>query len=269
MTSPQELLHAGLAIVTAALYLYAGARQLLTLDARQTGASQRVLWIASFAVSCHLLLSAMDWVQGNLDLGFYKISSLIFLLMGSVSLISMLLRPLHMLIIATFPLSALAVLVNHFAPATGQPMAGLPDGLLVHVSTSLLAFGVLTLGTFQGILVSIQTQRLRSHKTRGIIRMLPPLDTMEQMFYELLFAGTALLTVAILTGGIFIDDLLGQKLVHKTVLTSLGWALMSTTLFVHWRRGWRIGTALTLVFVGYALLALGFFGSKLVVELLL
>ena len=72
MTSPQELLHAGLAIVTAALYLYAGARQLLTLDARQTRASQRVLWIASFAVSCHLLLSAMDWVQGNLDLGFLQ-----------------------------------------------------------------------------------------------------------------------------------------------------------------------------------------------------
>ncbi|MEK9807082.1 MAG: cytochrome c biogenesis protein CcsA, partial [Halieaceae bacterium] len=189
--------------------------------------------------------------------------------MGSVSLISMLLRPHHMLIIATFPLSALAVLVNHFAPATGQPMAGLSEGLLVHISTSLLAFGVLTLGTFQGILVSIQTQRLRNHKTRGIIRMLPPLDTMEQMFYELLLAGTALLTVAILTGGVFIDDLLGQKLVHKTVLTSLGWALMTVTLLVQWRRGWRIGTALTLVFVGYALLALGFFGSKLVLELIL
>lgn len=99
--------------------------------------------------------------------------------------------------------------------------------------------------------------------------MLPPLDTMEQMFYELLLAGTALLTIAILSGGIFIDDLLGQKLVHKTVLTSLGWGLMAVTLLVQWRRGWRIGTALTLVFVGYALLALGFFGSKLVLELIL
>lgn len=269
MTSPQELLHAGLAIVTASLYLLASARQLLTLDARQTANSKPVLWLASLAVSCHLILSTLDWMQGNLDLGFYKISSLIFLAMGSVSLISMLLRPHHMLIIATFPLSALAVLVNHFAPATGQPMAGLSEGLLVHISTSLLAFGVLTLGTFQGILVSIQTQRLRNHKTRGIIRMLPPLDTMEQMFYELLLAGTALLTVAILTGGVFIDDLLGQKLVHKTVLTSLGWALMTVTLLIQWRRGWRIGTALTLVFVGYALLALGFFGSKLVLELIL
>jgi len=75
--------------------------------------------------------------------------------------------------------------------------------------------------------------------------------------------------VAVVSGGLFVDDLLGQQLVHKTVLTTLSWALLTMTLIVHWQRGLRISTALSLVFLGYSLMAIGFFGSKLVVELLL
>jgi len=160
-------------------------------------------------------------------------------------------------------------LVNVFAPSTGQPLNGLSDGLILHIATSLVAFGVLTLTTLQGALVSIQTKRLRRHHTRGVIQMLPPLDMTERMFYELLTAGTLLLTIAMVAGGLFIDDLLGQKLVHKTVLTSIAWLMLTVTLLVHWIRGWRIGTAVALVSVAFGCLTIGFFGSKLVVELIL
>ncbi len=270
MNTTIDLPHAALAILSALLYTGAAARQLLQIDVKaQRGTQRGVIYLALAAVAMHLLIAVLDVEEGNLNLGFYKVASLIFLTMGVISLATLLIRPLHMLIIVTFPLAALAVLVNAFAPATGHPMNGLDDGIILHVLMSLLAFAVLSLATMQGALVSLQTQRLRRHHTRGIVRLLPPLDVMEAIFYELLIAGTLLLTAAIISGGLFIDDLLGQKLVHKTVLTVIAWAIFATTLGVYWRRGWRIGTALTLVFVGYGCLVLGFFGSKLVVELLL
>ena len=267
-TSP-DLLQAALAIATALIYVGAAARQLLTLDGRRHRASRDVILLSVIAVSCHLAAVLLDFSNGAIDLGFYRISSLIFLIMGIISVLSLLVRPLQMVIIATFPFSALAVLVSAFAPPTGQPMEGLDGGLLAHIISSLLAFGVLTLASLQGALLYVQTSRLRSHNTRGIVRLLPALDTMEQMFFELLAAGTLWLTVAVVSGGLFVDDLLGQKLVHKTVLTTLSWTLLTLTLIVHWRRGLRITSALSLVFTGYGLMAIGFFGSKLVVELLI
>jgi ABC-type uncharacterized transport system permease subunit len=265
-----DLLHAALAIVCALLYLASGARQLLLLDSRHRAQSSPTgAYLALAAVAVHLMIAVIDVSAGHLSLGFYKVASLIFLTISVVGLATMLFRPLHLLVIVTFPLAALSVLVNVFAPATDQPLKGLNDGLVLHIAASLVAFGVLTLTTLQGALVSIQTQRLRKHHTRGVIRMLPPLDMTERMFYELLTAGTVLLTIAIVAGGLFIDDLLGQKLVHKTVLTTLAWLMFSITLGVHWLRGWRIGTAVTLVSVAFGCLTVGFFGSKLVVELIL
>ena len=269
LTTTPDLLQSALAVTTALIYVGAAARQLLTLDGRRHRAPWDVTALAVLAVSCHLAIFLLDLEKGVLDLGFYKISSLIFLVMGMITVVSLLVRPLQMVIIATFPFSALAVLVSAFAPPTGQPLAGLESGLLAHIVSSLLAFGVLTLTSLQGALLSVQTQLLRSHNTRGIVRLLPALDTMGQMFFELLAAGVLWLTVAVVSGGLFVDDLLGQQLVHKTVLTTLSWALLTMTLVVHWQRGLRISTALSLVFLGYGLMAIGFFGSKLVVELLL
>ena len=270
MNDQPQLLHAGLAIIAALLYVGTSARQLFFLD-RKGGAKRElsVVVLAVSAVLLHALLSVSELSDTVINLGFYKVASFIFLAIGIISLLALLIRPLHMMVIATFPLAGLAVLLNAFAPATGRPMAGLEPGIISHIALSLVAFGLLTLAVVQAGLVSAQTRKLRQHDIGGFIRLLPPLDLMEQMFYELLALGTALLSGAIVAGVVFIDDFFGQHLVHKTVLTLLAWGIFSTTLFVHWRSGWRIATAVTLAFTGYGCLVIGFFGSKLVLELLL
>ncbi len=117
--------------------------------------------------------------------------------------------------------------------------------------------------------MSFQIRNLRQHKTRGVIRHLPALDTMERSFYELIAAATALLLVAIISGGIYIDDLFAQHLVHKTVLTLLGFIALVVILIIQWRQGWRVNSAVTLLVSAYVLISLGFFGSKLVLELII
>ena len=78
-----------------------------------------------------------------------------------------------------------------------------------------------------------------------------------------------LLTIAIVSGVIFIDDIFAQSLVHKTVLTIVAWLLFSGLLWGHYQLGWRSRTAVRLTLAGFLVLMLAFFGSKLVLELIL
>jgi ABC-type uncharacterized transport system permease subunit len=89
------------------------------------------------------------------------------------------------------------------------------------------------------------------------------------MLFELLWIGVTLLTIAIVSGVVFIDDIFAQSLVHKTVLTIGAWLLFSMLLWGHYQLGWRSKTAVRLTLAGFALLMLAFFGSKLVLELIL
>ncbi len=78
-----------------------------------------------------------------------------------------------------------------------------------------------------------------------------------------------LLSIAIVSGFVFVDDFFAQHLVHKTVLTIIAWLLFSTLLWGHYQLGWRSSTAVRLTLAGFVLLMLAFWGSKLVLELIL
>jgi ABC-type uncharacterized transport system permease subunit len=264
-----DLSIAALSIAAALVYLAAAWRQLMRLEQNPSRFNSGIAWLGLIAVLGHMAVAVLSARAGELNLGFYRIASLIFLAMGIVSLLLLIRRPLHTLTIIVFPLAALSVLISTFAPATGRPLSGLEVGLLWHVSASLTAFAVLALATLQGFSVLAQAKLLRAHQTRGIIRWLPPLDLTEQMFFELVGAGFTLLTLAIVAGAVFIDNLFAQHLVHKTVLTGIGWVIYGVLLVGHWRSGWRMATAVKLAVTAFVIVTLGFFGSKLMLELVL
>ena len=178
-------------------------------------------------------------------------------------------RPLQNLLIALYPLSALAVLISTFVPDTAPLLSHLSNGMILHISSSILAYAVLTLAAIQSAVLALQDRQLKHRHTRGIIQVLPPLQKMESMLFELLWIGVTLLTIAIVSGVVFIDDIFAQSLVHKTVLTIVAWLLFSGLLWGHYQLGWRSRTAVRLTLAGFLVLMLAFFGSKLVLELIL
>lgn len=141
--------------------------------------------------------------------------------------------------------------------------------MTLHIGSSMLAYAVLTLAAIQSAVIAVQDHQLKHRHTRGIIQVLPPLQLMETILFELLWVGVIMLTIAIGSGAVFIDDIFAQHLVHKTVLTIFAWALFSLLLWGHYQLGWRSQTAVRLTLAGFALLMLAFFGSKLVLELVL
>ena len=202
-------------------------------------------------------------------MGFFKVAALISLVINLACVTSLTRRPLQNLLIVLFPLSALTVLVATFAPDTTPLLSHLSGGMILHISSSILAYAILTLAAIQATVLALQDHQLKNRHTRGIIQVLPPLQLMEAMLFELLWIGVALLTIAIASGVVFIDDIFTQSLVHKTTLTIAAWLLFSTLLWGHYQLGWRSNTAVRFTLVGFGLLVLAFFGSKLVLEVIL
>lgn len=259
-----------LAPLCALLYLAATGLQLLHLSQRHRQIDRGVFILSLAALLSHaVIVWEIVFPSTGLDLGFFKISALLFLVINLACITSLMRRPLQNLLIALFPLSALAVLVATFAPDTAPLLSHLSGGMILHISSSILAYAVLTLAAIQAAVLALQDHQLKHRHTRGIIQILPPLQLMESMLFELLWIGVALLTIAIVSGAVFIDDIFAQSLVHKTVLTIAAWLLFSTLLWGHYQLGWRSKTAVRFTLTGFALLMLAFFGSKMVLELIL
>ena len=259
-----------LAPLAALLYLAATGLQLMHISQQTRQIDRGVFALGLMALLLHAVIAWDSVIQDEgVNLGFYKVSALLFLVINLACITSLARRPLQNLLIALFPLSALAVLVATFAPDTSAVVSHLSGGMLLHVSSSILAYAVLTLAAIQSGLLAIQDHQLKHRHTRGIIQILPPLQLMESMLFELLWIGVTLLSIAIVSGVVFIDDIFAQSLVHKTVLTIIAWLLFSLLLWGHYQLGWRSQTAVRLTLAGFVLLMLAFFGSKLVLELVL
>jgi ABC-type uncharacterized transport system permease subunit len=141
--------------------------------------------------------------------------------------------------------------------------------LELHILLSILAYSLLVIAALQAVLLAVQDHQLRNRHPGGLIRALPPLQTMETLLIQLIATGFVLLSLALLTGLFFLEDIFAQHLVHKTVLSLIAWGVFATLLWGHWRFGWRGRVAIRWTLGGFLFLMLAYFGSKLVLELLL
>ena len=253
---------------------YAGAATLLALHATGRGPRALVatrrsgLAIAVVAVIAHAVaLRPLLFVPGGLDLGFFQVASLVGWQVAIVVLLAVARLPLAGVAAAVLPVVALSALGPVALDSTS--VREFDAGLAAHVLLSLLAYALLAFAAVQVIVLAVQDRQLHRRRTDGWVRALPPMEVMESLLFRFIAAGFVLLGGALATGFAFVDDLFAQHLVHKTVLSVVAWTLFGVLLWGRWRRGWRGRTALRWTLAAFAFLVLGYFGSKLVLELIL
>jgi ABC-type uncharacterized transport system permease subunit len=178
-------------------------------------------------------------------------------------------QPVENLGIAVFPLAAASIVLVLVFPAHHLVTDASSWQLDTHILISLLAYCVLGLAALQAVLLTIQDRHLRNHQPGGFIRTLPPLAVMESLLFEMIGTGFALLTLSLVTGTLFLEDIFAQHLVHKTTLSIIAWVVFAILLWGRWRFGWRGRTALRWTIGGFIFLMLAYFGSKFVLELVL
>lgn len=138
-----------------------------------------------------------------------------------------------------------------------------------HIVLSAIAYAVLSIAVVLAVALALLDRRLRRRKPLGWLAILPSVEALETGAFQALAAGFALLSLALFSGFVFVEDLFAQHLIHKTVLSCLAWLVFAVLLFGRWRFGWRGRTATGWTLSGFALLALAYFGSKFVLETIL
>lgn len=250
------------------LYL-AGALQL----ARGIGGGRMPMpatfWvIPALALLAHLGTHALIWrAVGGADLHFASALSLVGA--GMVALTLPLAARGRMAALATIVLPIAAATLALYAAIGKHTPANLDWRLQLHAWSALLAYAALALAALLAVLLWMQERALRQRRMSGWLRALPPLVELETLMFRTIAFGFALLTLALLSGVLFVEDLLAQHLAHKTVFSALSWLAFGALLLGRWLRGWRGRIAVRWTLTAMSLLVLAFFGSKFVLEFLL
>lgn len=257
-----------LAILSISAYLASAMLIIRHID--QNRMQRTALYLAWTAVCAHFLYTAVVFQQNNgFNFSFFSTGSLVAMIVALLLLIAALNKPVEKLGIALFPIAATMLALELNFADKKQLLSHYDWAMSTHILTSIIAFSLLNIAALQAILLAIQDQQLKSHPPKRFIQSLPSLQTMESLLFQMLATGLAFLTISLVSGFLFIEDLFAQHLVHKTVLSLLAWIIFSGLLIGRSRYGWRGQTAIRWTLVGFVLLLLAYFGSKLVLELIL
>jgi len=273
MSSSIVMSHTLISAVAIFLYLTCGSLIALRLFRRdRPGLPGRIptltIGFAGLFLHTWLIYDAI-FSQPGLNLAFFNALALTAWTVVALLLVSSLTKLVENLGILILPIAALTLFLEIRYPSQGflRESAGWP--IKIHVLLSMLAYSLLTLASVQAILLAVQDHHLHSRQPVGFLRTLPPLQTMESLLFEMIGAGFILLTLALASGFAFLEDMFAQHLVHKTVLSTLGWLVFGALLLGRLRYGWRGRTAIIWTLSGFVILMLAYFGSKAVLELIL
>jgi len=264
-------------ITSLAIILYLATSAGLTLrltrgDVQGPGSGWRggLLGLGFGAVALHAVVLYPELVTTHgLNLGFFNAAALVSLLTVLLLLVTAISQPVENLGIPLLPLAAVTLALLLKYPGSHLMLNEGNWRLDLHILFSILAYSVLALGALQALLLAIQDKHLHDRHPGGFIRALPPLAVMERLLFQMIATGFTLLSAALLTGIFFLHDIFAQHLVHKTVLSICAWVVFGILLWGRWRYGWRGRTALRWTWSGFGFLVLAYFGTKIVLELIL
>jgi len=143
-----------------------------------------------------------------------------------------------------------------------------------HGWIAALAYGLFTLAALQALLMAVVEKRLH----QGILvpllpwcARLPPLMTLEAMLFRLIHVAFALLTLTVISGNVFSEELFHRALTfnHKTLFALLSWIIFAHLLAGRHFWGWRGRRALHWTLTGFATLLLAYVGTWFVREIIL
>ncbi len=207
-------------------------------------------------------LSAMLW----LAVLIYWVESLFFSLIGMQPLV----------------LGAAAVggLLPVWFPGRLMPGAAATD-FKVHLALAIVAYSVFTIALLHAVLMALAdrllhrkgaaNEPLRAHPLHGPAASLPPLLTIERMFFRLVGAAFVLLTLTLATGMTLSESMFGRamRFNHETVFAVMAWLTFAVLLWGRLARGWRGRTALRWTVAGFVMVLLANIGTAFVLEVLL
>ena len=259
-------------LITALIYSLVAAD--FWRHAKLPGTNQNLRW-HSAAIAIGLVLHG--WLlygslfAGGLNLGLSNALSAIFWLTVLIYWLTDLKHHLYSLQAFVLPPAAFFVLLQkavpetHLLPYADQPL------FMAHLAIAMLAYSLFTFAALHALLMAAAERSL--HQKPSLIKLpdFPPLMSMETLLFRVIGLGFILLTLTLVSGMLFSEELFHQalKFNHKNLFTILSWLIFGGLLIGRFNYGWRGKTAIRWTLSGFALLFLAYIGSKFVLEILL
>lgn len=249
---------------------YAAAAALVATTLREHRRTLPASLLGVAAVLLHaLLLQQLLFTPDGVDLSLFHALALVTLVVVLALEFVRLRSPVDNLFLFAYPLAALSLPLAVLLEPGGPRPVHLNGPLVTHVVLSITAYALVTLAFVQAALMMLQERWLRSRRGFAHLGVLPPLQTMEQVLFQLVGLALAVMTGALFSGFVTLEDLFAQRVVHHTVLSIASWMIFATLLGGRWLRGWRGDFAARWIFAGFLVLGLAYFGSKTMIEVVL
>ncbi|RDU94816.1 cytochrome C assembly family protein [Trinickia dinghuensis] len=284
------LLYGGLAVAGWRAHRTEGAPSMLSSvppvpaapRAQPAGAPRTARALLLVALIVHgVLLHITIFPHDAMVFGFAFALSAMFWLGACIYWIESFFFPLEGLGLLVLPLAGIAALMPlafggvHVLSYAAAPL------FKMHFIIANVAYGLFAIAALHAVLMLFAERRL--HTPRSVLEgrgggwlaswldTLPPLLTLEKLLFRLIGAGFVLLTLTLVSGALFSEQLLGRPLMfdHKTVFAILSWLMFGGLLTARRVSGWRGRAALRWVLASFLALLLAYVGSRFVFEVLL
>ena len=118
------------------------------------------------------------------------------------------------------------------------------------------------------ILLRYQENKLKDVQNSPFLTILPPIEKMEKVMFELIIFGFILLTLSLISGAPFV--IMGKYigLTEKILFSVIAWITYSYLIFSRFSKGYRGKKATNLTLGGMAFLFISYLGTKLFFEII-
>ena len=194
----------------------------------------------------------------SLQITFLIVNYLFFLFMFS--------KPIKHLGLVLLPLTAIAIFISMIYHDNAS--LGLIDSdLRAHIIVSIASYGFLGLGAIQAILLRYQEKKLKDVSDSLFLTILPSIEKMEKVMFDLIIFGFILLTLSLLSGSPFVSMGEHPGLAEKILFSIIAWITYSYLIYRRFSKGVRRRKATNLTLSGMFFLLVAYLGTKLFFEI--
>ena len=167
--------------------------------------------------------------------------------------------------------AAVPVAIESISPIPHAAMYSASPLFKAHLLVAFSAYSLFTIAALHALLIALAEKHLHRAVPPSIVAGLPPLLTLEKLLFRMIQVGFGLLTLTLISGIVFSEDIFGKALTfnHKTVFGVASWLIFGALLIGRHVRGWRGRTAIYWTLAGFVSLMLAYVGTKFVLEVIL
>lgn len=235
------------------------------IDADKKPNIKAVFIFGVIAIICHIInISQHLVVTGGQNYTIVNVASLISVIISSLATVALTRwKTIWFPLSVIYSLGIVTVTLSTFVEGSFIKRISENFGLMSHLSIAITSYGLFFIALLYAMQLKWLDKNLKSKKM-AFSPMLPPLMTVERHFFTLTLAAQVLLTVALITGMIYLHNFFAPEHIHKAIFSFIAWIVYSILLLGQWKLRWQGNRVLIYSISGMMLLSFAYFGSRMV-----